>query len=140
MKKFIFALCGLLTIGVGFLLFWPQPIESTQLGWSLANFAATWFDPIGLNRAATISSLEQWLNFVVFVPFSASIYIALQKTNPIWSFGLASVFSVFAELTQLVLLDDRVASFEDVFLNTAGSAVGVLLASLATALYKGLQK
>lgn len=139
-KMFVIALSTLIFLGLAFLLFWPQPIEGTPLGAFLANELASLFDPLNANRGATIRALEQWMNFVVFIPFAGLLFLVFQRNSWLWSLTISMTMSVVAELAQFFLLLSRVSSFEDFLLNTAGAFVGVGLAWLFSRLYKAHQK
>lgn len=135
-KALALMLAALIFIGLALLLFWPQPIEGTTVGAFLANSLANFFDPSGSQHGLTIRALEQWMNFLIFIPFSGLLFFVFKRNGFVWSLFISISMSAAAELTQLLVLHSRVASPEDLLLNSSGALLGTTLAWLASRLYK----
>lgn len=135
-KELALMLAALIFIGLALLLFWPQPIEGTPVGAFLANSLASFFDPSGSQPGLTIRALEQWMNFLIFIPFSGLLFFVFKRNGFVWSLLISISMSAAAELTQLLVLRSRVASPEDFLLNSSGALLGTTLAWLASRLYK----
>lgn len=66
------------------------------------------------------------LNVVLMVPIAALLVLAFPRMRPWWA-GLAIFLaSAAVELTQLLVLHGRVASWTDLVTNTAGGVLGAL--------------
>ncbi len=112
------------------ILLWPEPIQTTDLGRTLAKWLASLIVSDQLNATSALVQLEIWLNFLMFIPFAFVLHLILSR----FGFWIAPVIgflvSIFAEILQKTLLVQRVSSLQDVLLNTAGALVGWLVAIL----------
>ena len=127
-RRTLVALTSVFLSGLGVLLFWPVPVESTPIGIVLANYLANLFDSSGSQHAEVMRGLETWLNVLLFVPLAMLLYFIFRKQAALWSFAISVSLSITAELVQLFFLNERVSSIIDVFLNSSGAAIGVAVA------------
>lgn len=106
----------------------PSPVDTRANALLVRALAAlhrrgipTWFD---------YSFVEFTANIVMFVPFGLFFFLLAPR---VWRWlgplvGL--ILSSLIELTQLVVLPQRVASPYDIFANTSGALVGTVIAWL----------
>ena len=111
-----------------FILLWPQPIEGTPAGSILAKWLAGVLDPQGTHHTATYRVMEEVLNVAIFVPFAFAIYHSFRRRKLAFSLLIPMFISIMGEICQLLFLPYRVASFQDVCLNSAGALLGTLIA------------
>lgn len=87
--------------------------------------ALAWLHARGLPAAVDVAVVEALANVVMFLPFGVLVPLAgLRRAWAAVPLGLA--FSAAIELAQLAFWPTRVASVQDVVLNTAGAALGVV--------------
>lgn len=101
------------------LTLWPQLATPGQEDWVRAAVAAL----AARGAPVTYLGLEAVANVLLFVPFGLLVGLLLPTRR--WRVvpaGLA--LSALIETTQLLALPDRVATVQDVVLNTLGAAVG----------------
>ena len=108
-------------------VFWPSSGEQN----SMVHWLEVQLRTIGLPwRWTTFGKLEIVMNAVIVAPLTFLAAIV----KPSWKWrdwtALGFVVSSGVELTQLVFLSGRHASFSDVVANTAGALLGALLAQL----------
>ncbi|WP_308121782.1 VanZ family protein [Actinotalea ferrariae] len=106
---------------------WPsfaEPGAFTGLAEVLA-----WLHARGLPTAVDVALVEALANVAMLVPFGVLVPLAgLRRT---WlAVPLGCAFSIAIELAQLAFWPTRVATVQDVVMNTLGAAVGVGLLTL----------
>jgi len=94
----------------------PFALLQSVLGWAQRTGVPLTFDAV-----------EAFANVVLFLPFGALLVLVWRPRRPWWVVAVGCATSSTIELTQLVLLPHRVATVQDVVLNTAGTTVGVWL-------------
>ncbi len=78
----------------------------------------------GVGVPLTYAGLEAGANVLMFVPFGVLVGLLVSRA---WLVvALAFCLSTSIELAQLAFLPTRVATLQDVVLNTLGAAVGLL--------------
>jgi len=112
------------------ILLWPEPIQTTPVGEALANWAANLLQGSDQSKPELLAQLEVWLNFLLFIPFSMVVFFASKSRRMTFALLGSLLLSGGAELTQKFLLVERVATVQDVLLNSAGALVGTGLAWL----------
>lgn len=115
-------------VPLAFVAFWPSPIDQPVQG-DLARILRflhshgipTWFNYKFVEAAA---------NVVLFVPLGAVARLAFPAKRwwQVGAFGL--IVSGCMELGQLVFLDDRFATPQDLVTNTGGAVIGVMVAGI----------
>ncbi len=86
--------------------------------------ALAWLHARGLPAAVDVAVVEALANVVMFVPFG--VLVPLAGVRRAWvAVPLGLAFSVAIELAQLAFWPTRVATVQDVVMNTAGAALGV---------------
>jgi VanZ family protein len=93
------------------------------IGWA-ADLLATW----GVPREPAAVVFEFLANVALFVPFGLLLSTAAPRWSPWAIIGLGALVSVMIELVQLGI-PSRVATVSDLIANTAGAAVGCLVAA-----------
>lgn len=106
---------------------WPSPETTAAPSWAQAVLRAA----NGAGVPLTFEVLEALANVVMFVPFGV-LLVAL-GTRPVRAIAAALLFSGTIETVQLAI-PGRVSTLQDVVLNTAGAALGALLAAGASRL------
>lgn len=91
--------------------------------------ALAWLHARGL-PTVDVSTVEALANVVMFVPFGVLVPMAGVRPARL-AVPLALAFSVAIELAQLAFWPTRVATVQDVLMNTLGAAVGVGLLVIA---------
>jgi glycopeptide antibiotics resistance protein len=121
---------GAYTVVVALVVGWPTPVDAgahDQLTSIFARLHAAgvpgWFDYAFLEKAA---------NVAMFVPFGLLI-TGLDRRRWWWGLLVPAALSAAAEVSQLVLRPERFATWTDVAANTAGAALGVVVALVLTA-------
>lgn len=131
---------GLLTIvyvvyllAVGILVFQPDGGGASGSVTWVSHLLRSWHAASWLSGPVNV---EWGLNVVMFVPLS----LLGSTFRPGWTWrdwvGVGFLVSGLIELTQLVFLPERTASFADVVANTLGALIGALLAPYATRLIR----
>lgn len=124
------------TVALAIILLTPDPVEAQPFWAGVANWVASLLDPTSTHRGNTFRCMEMWLNVLIFVPLSATFFLAFSKNRFAWSLGLSLLISAVSELFQFIALPNRVASVQDILLNFSGALFGVTCASLASRLRK----
>ncbi|WP_310166062.1 VanZ family protein [Arthrobacter sp. BE255] len=117
-------------IPLAFIAFWPSPVDQPiqgDLGRVLrylhAHGVPRWFDYKFIEAAA---------NVALFVPLGIVASRAFPDKSW-WRVGaLGLLVSGCMELGQLLFLDDRFATPQDVVTNTAGAVIGAIVARIVT--------
>ena len=117
-------------VPLAFVAFWPSPIDQPVQGdlarllkFLHARGIPTWFNYKFVEAAA---------NVLLFVPLGLVAYQAFPDRGwwRLGAFGL--LVSGCMELGQLLFLDDRFATPQDLVTNTAGAVIGAVVAQIAT--------
>lgn len=111
-------------VGVLRVTLWPQLADPETLRG--LERALLWLHARGLPEGIDLVLVEAVANVVMFVPFGVLVPVVLGRRGGV-TVLLGALLSGAIELTQLVLLPDRVSTVQDVVLNTLGAAVGVLV-------------
>jgi glycopeptide antibiotics resistance protein len=120
-------------------LLWSTPIQPTIIGEALASWAASLFEGSGQNKDQILFQLEIWMNFLIFIPFSISLFFAAKRYRLSIALTGSLVLSIGAELAQKYIIVQRVATVQDVLLNFSGAITGVLIGVLFTRLGKRIR-
>ena len=115
----------MIVLAVAVIVFWPGPPDPG--GQSALETFLQRQHRRGLPEWITFNLVQNVANVVMFLPVGFLGALALRRHNYL-IVAVAAIGSGLIELTQLLLLPDRVASLEDVAANTAGAVVGLLLA------------
>lgn len=102
------------------LTLWPAPAPASTF--VLVRSMLAWLAGHGV--PLTYAGLEAGANVVMFVPFGVLVGLLLTRAWLVVLLG--SCLSTAIELSQLFFLPTRVATVQDVVLNTLGAALGVL--------------
>lgn len=117
-------LCLILLV-IAVIVFWPGPPDPH--GQTALRLYLDRGHRAGLPRRIDYDLVQNLANVVMFVPIGLLGALALYRRN-----YLIVIYAGFAssliELVQLVLLPDRVASWQDITANTVGAFVGLLCA------------
>lgn len=102
------------------LTLWPAPAPSSTF--DLVRSVLAWLSRTGI--PLTYAGLEAGANVVMFVPFGVLVGLLVRRwwLVVLLGFGLSAAI----ELAQLFFLPTRVATVQDVVVNTLGAALGVL--------------
>jgi len=123
-RRLAAVLLALFLLAVAVIVFWPgppAPAGQSSLKTYLSHGASR-----GLPEWITFGLVETLSNVVMFVPLGLLGSLALRRHNYlVVAFG--ALGSALIELIQLVALPARVASFDDIRLNTIGALIGFLL-------------
>lgn len=139
-NRWIWLVAGTLLSAILLLiLLWPEPIQTTQLGEYLANWAASIFENENQNKSQVLANLEVWLNFLIFIPFAMVIFFFARRFRVVVALSGSLLLSSGAELTQKYLLVERVATIQDVLLNFSGAIVGVIFAQIISRVGKTIR-
>ena len=101
---------------------WPELADESALG--ALEAALAWAHAHGLPAAVDVVVVEAVANVVMFVPFGALVPL-VAGWRPWVVVGVAAAFSTAIELSQFAFFPERVATVQDVVMNTLGAAVGV---------------
>ncbi|MCU1573169.1 MAG: hypothetical protein JWO93_1251 [Micrococcaceae bacterium] len=123
-----FSLLSLLALYLGALATvaaWPSPVDKPANGW-LRGVLADWHQQ-GVPGWVDYAFVEAASNVVLFLPFGVLVGLALPRR--LWWLTVPLGFAVASaiEAGQLMFLPRRVASVQDVTVNTLGALLGVLL-------------
>lgn len=133
-RGWLYALGISISVVLLVILLWPEPIQTTEVGEVLANWMASLLSDNELGQADALVRLEFWLNLIIFIPFAFVLQTIIGRYGNWIAPVLSMTFSVVAEFIQKTLLVQRVASLQDVALNSAGAIVGWVLALLVSQL------
>ena len=101
---------------------WPRLADDSSLD-ALERFLV-WAHAQGLPGAVDVVLVEAVANVVMFVPFGVLVPL-VAGWRPGVVVGVGAAFSAAIELSQLVFFPERVATVQDVVMNTLGAALGV---------------
>ena len=123
-------LCGvLLAVYFGLvlvILLWPnQPQRSLA---SFLNRTVGFLHSIGVPKSFDLPALEFTGNIVMFVPLGLLIALAVPRRGFALVLVAIPAFSGLLELSQAMLIPERLGSLRDVLANTVGGYLGALLA------------
>ncbi|MFC5503567.1 VanZ family protein [Lysinimonas soli] len=108
---------------------WPTPVDAgirTQIASVLGALHHA-----GAPSTLDYSTLEFTANIGFFVPVGALICLLLPARRWFFAIPIGAALSGMIELSQLLLLPARFASWNDVLANTTGTIVGVILVLMA---------
>lgn len=103
---------------------WPELADEASLG--ALHAALAWLHARGLPGAVDVAAVEALANVVMFVPFGVLLPLAARR-GPLLAVPAGAGFSVAIELSQLAFFPGRVATVQDVVMNTLGAAAGAAL-------------
>lgn len=129
-----FLALGLILALLLLILLWPSPVQTTEVGKTLANWVASFLTSHTTTKDEVLFELEIWLNVLMFVPFSLTLFLLVPRYRLVVALVSSLCLSVSAELLQKYVLTERVASIQDVTLNLSGAAIGAGLGWLVTLL------
>jgi VanZ family protein len=109
---------------IAVIVFWPGPPDPSGQN-ALEHFLYL-AHANGLPRRITFNLVQNLANVAMFLPLGLLGSLALRRRNYLVVL-YGALASGLIELTQLLLLPDRVASMQDVLSNTAGVLIGFLL-------------
>ncbi|MHA7239324.1 VanZ family protein [Arthrobacter sp. TMS1-12-1] len=116
------ALCVVWLLTVALIVLWPTPVDRAGGEW--LSRVLNDLHARGLPGAITYRKVEFASNILMFVPFGLFWFI-LAPRGWRWAGPLAGfVLSFLIELTQFLLLPQRVATPSDVLANTLGAVLG----------------
>lgn len=118
-------LLGIILLVIAVIVFWPGPPDPH--GQTALRLYLERSHRAGLPRWIDYDLVQNLANVVMFVPIGFLGALALYRRNYLIVL-FAGVASGLIELVQLVLLPDRVASWQDITANTVGAFVGLLCA------------
>ncbi|PYI68347.1 VanZ family protein [Arthrobacter livingstonensis] len=108
------------------MVFWPSPVDRPVDGalmqviaWLHSHGLPQWF--IGYRK------VEFAANILLFVPFGFIIAVRLHRIYWWVAVAAAAVVSGLIELTQAMLLPERVPAWSDIVANTSGALIGAVL-------------
>jgi glycopeptide antibiotics resistance protein len=109
--------------------FWPSPIDEPVQS-ELASILS-FLHKHGIPRWSNYKFVEAAANVVLFIPLGivASLAFPQRRWWQVGAFGL--IVSGCMELGQLLFLNSRFASLQDIVTNTGGAVIGALLAIAA---------
>jgi glycopeptide antibiotics resistance protein len=109
--------------------FWPSPIDEPVQS-ELASILS-FLHKHGIPRWFNYKFVEAAANVVLFIPLGivASLAFPQRRWWQVGAFGL--IVSGCMELGQLLFLNSRFASLQDIVTNTGGAVIGALLAIAA---------
>jgi VanZ family protein len=117
-------LLAVIILVIAVIVFWPGPPDPS--GQNALEHFLYMAHANGLPRRITFNLVQNLANVAMFLPLGLLGSLALRRRNfLVVLYG--ALASGLIELTQLVLLPDRVASMEDVLSNTAGALIGFLI-------------
>jgi hypothetical protein len=125
-------LAGALIVGL-----WPTPVDAgfrTQIAQALGLLHRDGV-PTGFGYAA----LEFSANILFFVPLGALICLLLPRRLSLLAIPIGSLLSGAIELSQLLLLPARFASWFDVIANTLGTVIGVAIVVIIAAIGRAVR-
>ena len=121
-RRVIVCAAAVYLLGVARMTLWPDFASPDQLD-ALRSLVA-WLTGHGV--PVTYDGVEVAANVVMFVPFGllGGLLVGRRHRGAVLAVGCAT--SAAIETSQLLFLPTRVATVQDVVLNTAGTAVGLL--------------
>ena len=114
----------LIAVVVAIIVFWPGPPDPG--GQSALHRYLEGAHANGLPGWITFDLIQNLANVAMFLPVGYLGSLAMRRHNYL-IVAYAALASSFIELTQLLLLPNRVASLQDIAANTIGALIGFLL-------------
>lgn len=121
-RRLIVCAAALYLLGVARMTLWPDFASPDELD-ALRSLVA-WLTGHGV--PVTYDSVEAAANVVMFVPFGVLGGLLVSRRHRAAVVAAGCAVSAAIETSQLLFLPTRVATVQDVVLNTAGAAVGLL--------------
>ena len=121
-RRLIVCAAALYQLGVARMTLWPDFASPDELD-ALRSLVA-WLTGHGV--PVTYDSVEAAANVVMFVPFGVLGGLLVSRRHRAAVVAAGCAVSAAIETSQLLFLPTRVATVQDVVLNTAGAAVGLL--------------
>jgi glycopeptide antibiotics resistance protein len=122
---------------LAFIGFWPSPVDKPVQGELFA--VLEFFHERGIPAWFNYAFVEACANVVLFVPVGIVATLAFPSNRWWRNAALGLVVSGCMELGQQLFLSSRVASPLDLVTNTAGGALGTVLAQAALPRFKRRQ-
>ena len=119
------ALLVLIVVVIAVIVFWPGPPDPGGQS-ALEQFLGRQHRR-GLPEWITFNVIQNLANVVMFLPLGYLGALAMRRHNYLVVVAAAAA-SGLIELTQLLLLPNRVASLQDIGSNTVGALIGLVLA------------
>jgi glycopeptide antibiotics resistance protein len=116
-------LVGALMVGL-----WPTPVDGGIRG-QIADTLA-FLHRAGVPSGFDYNVLEFTANIGFFVPIGALICLLLHRRIQLLAIPIGALLSCTIELSQLLFLPARFASWNDVLANTTGTVIGVVIVAL----------
>ena len=120
-RRLIVCAAALYLLGVARMTLWPDFASPDELD-ALRSLVA-WLTGHGV--PVTYDSVEAAANVVMFVPFGVLGGLLVSRRHRATVVAAGCAVSAAIETSQLLFLPTRVATVQDVVLNTAGAAVGI---------------
>jgi len=111
-------LLGALVVGL-----WPTPVDAGLRG--LIARALGFLHRDGLPSGFGYAALEFSANILFFVPIGVLVCLLLTPRVQLLAIPIGALISGSIELSQLLLLPSRFASWNDILANTSGTVIGV---------------
>ena len=121
-RRLIVCAAALYLLGVARMTLWPDFASPDELD-ALRSLVA-WLTGHGV--PVTYDGVEAAANVVMFVPFGVLGGLLVSRRHRATVVAAGCAVSAAIETSQLLFLPTRVATVQDVVLNTAGAAVGLL--------------
>jgi glycopeptide antibiotics resistance protein len=121
-RRVIVCAAAVYLLGVARMTLWPDFASPDQLD-ALRSLVA-WLNAHGV--PVTYDGVEVAANVVMFVPFGVLGGLLVGRRHRGAVIGVGCAVSAAIETSQLLFLPTRVATVQDVVLNTTGAAVGLL--------------
>lgn len=121
-----------LSAGLAWLTLAPLRIEQRMPG--LVDRVLTWVAHLIGRPWAAMTIADFLANIAVFVPVGILAYLIIPRRAWVAALLVGPVLSAGIELTQALVLPERVASLSDVVAATIGSVFGIVAAALCTAI------
>jgi hypothetical protein len=112
-------------VGALFVGLWPTPVDADFR--TLIARALGFLHRDGLPSGFGYAALEFSANILFFVPIGILICLLLPRRLQLLAIPLGALISGSIELSQLLLLPARFASWHDILANTIGTIVGVVI-------------
>jgi glycopeptide antibiotics resistance protein len=113
-------LTGALVVGL-----WPTPVDGglrRQIAEALASLHGD-----GIPSGFGYNALEFSANIAFFVPIGVLICLLLPRRIQLLAIPIGALLSCAIELSQLLFLPARFASWNDILANTTGTIIGVVI-------------
>jgi hypothetical protein len=120
-------LVGALIVGL-----WPTPVDAGLR--TLIARALGFLHRDGLPSGFGYAALEFSANILFFVPIGALVCLLLSRRVQLLAIPIGALLSGAIELSQLLLLPARFASWNDILANTLGAVIGVAIVVIVRAI------